>query len=132
MPYRTTAAAVSVVLALLYLSLQVARIYHGPVLTAGEVTDAEQYTYSAVWLAFGVVLLLIGFALNSKPTRLASAAITMLTIAKVFLFDMAGLTGAWRALSLIGLGVVLVAIGRLYQRWLFPRGAPTGTAQTSA
>ncbi len=132
MPYRATAAVVSVVLALLYLSLQVARIYHGPVLTAGEVSDAEQYTYSAVWLAFGVVLLLIGFALNSKPTRLASAAITMLTIAKVFLFDMAGLTGAWRALSLIGLGVVLVAIGRLYQRWLFPRGAPTGAVQTSA
>ena len=52
--------------------------------------DAEQYTYSVVWLAYGVALLLFGIALRSQPARLASAAITLLTVAKVFLFDMAG------------------------------------------
>ena len=43
-----------------------------------------------------------------------------LTIAKVFLVDMSGLAGIWRALSFIGLGLVLVGIGYLYQRLLFP------------
>ena len=33
---------------------------------------------------------------------------------------MAGLTGVYRALSFIGLGLVLVGIGWLYQRLLFP------------
>jgi uncharacterized membrane protein len=33
---------------------------------------------------------------------------------------MAGLAGIWRALSFIGLGLVLVGIGYLYQRLLFP------------
>ena len=53
-------------------------------------TDAEQYTYSVVWLAYGVALLLFGIAFRSQPARLASAAITLLTVAKVFLIDMAG------------------------------------------
>jgi uncharacterized membrane protein len=33
---------------------------------------------------------------------------------------MSGLTGVFRALSFIGLGLVLVGIGWLYQRLLFP------------
>jgi uncharacterized membrane protein len=53
----------------------------------------------------------------------------LLTVAKVFVIDMAGLTVVWRAFSLIGLGVVLVGIGYLYQRVLFPRrSAPGPTA----
>jgi uncharacterized membrane protein len=124
MPYRVVSAAVSVALALAYLSLQVVRLYHGPVLTAGETTDPEQYTLSAVWLGFGVVLLVVGLLLDSKPARLASAAVVVLTIAKVFLVDMSDLTGIWRALSFIGLGLVLVGIGYLYQRLLFPPRRP--------
>ena len=121
MPYRAIAAAVSVALSILYLSLEIRRLYHGQVLTSGATSDAEQYTYSAIWLVYGVVLLLIGILLRSQPARLASAAVIALTIAKVFLYDMAGLTGIFRALSFIGLGLVLVGIGYLYQRLLFPR-----------
>ncbi len=118
--YRIAAAIIAVALALGYFTLQVTRFYHGPVLSVGPITDAEQYTYSAVWLAFGVALLLVGIVLRSQPARLASAAVVILTIAKVFLVDMAGLTGVYRALSFIGLGMVLVGIGWLYQRLLFP------------
>lgn len=121
MPYRAIAAAIAVALALTYLSLEVRRLFHGPDLTEGITSDAEQYTYSAVWLVFGVVLLLIGIALRSQPSRYASAAVILLTIAKVFLIDMAGITGFFRALSFIGLGLVLVGIGSLYQRLLFPK-----------
>ena len=121
MAYRAVAAVTSVALALTFLSLEVARAYQGPVVSFGPVSPAEQYTYSAVWLAFGVVLLLAGIALASKPARLASAAVLLLTVAKVFVVDMDALTGVWRALSFIGLGLVLVGIGYLYQRLLFPR-----------
>jgi uncharacterized membrane protein len=127
--YRAVAAVAAVALALMYLSLEVARFYHGPVLTEGGVSDAEQYTYSAVWLAFGVVLLVVGIFLRSQPVRLCSAAVVMITVGKVFLLDMAGLTGVWRALSFIGLGLVLVGIGRVYQLLLFAKKPP---AQPSA
>jgi uncharacterized membrane protein len=88
-------------------------------LTAGETGDAEQYTYSAVWLAFGVALLAAGVWLRSRPLRFASAAVTILTVLKVFLVDMSDLTGIYQALSFIGLGIVLLGIGWFYQRLLF-------------
>jgi uncharacterized membrane protein len=127
--YRAIAATAAVGLSLVYLSLEIRTLYHGAILTRGVTSDAEQYTYSAVWLMFGVLLLVTGFLLRSQPARLASAAVVALTIAKVFFIDMAGLTGIFRALSFIGLGAVLVGIGWLYQRMLFPA---RGKAITSA
>ena len=50
LPYRVVAAITAVTLALFYLTLEVRRLFHGPML-AGPTSDAEQYTYSAVWLA---------------------------------------------------------------------------------
>jgi uncharacterized membrane protein len=47
--------------------------------------------------------------------------VVLATVAKVFLIDLGGLTGVWRALSLICLGLVLVGIGRVYQKLLFAR-----------
>jgi uncharacterized membrane protein len=46
------------------------------------------------------------------------------TVLKVFLIDMRGLTGIYQGLSFIGLGAVLLGIGWLYQRLLFPRRPP--------
>ena len=55
--YANTIAAGALVLALSYVTLEIRRLYHGPVLTSGGTGGAEQYTYSIAWLAFGVVLL---------------------------------------------------------------------------
>ena len=110
-------------LALAYLSLEVRTFFRGEVLTRGPMTDAEQYTYSVAWLAFGVMLLAAGVRLHSQAVRFASAAVVMLTVLKVFLIDMRGLAGIYQALSFIGLGVVLLGIGWLYQRLLFPKRA---------
>jgi uncharacterized membrane protein len=129
--YGTAAAVVAIALALFYLTLEVTQLYHGPVLSEGETSDAEQYTYSAVWLAFGVALLAAGIRLRSRPVRFASAAVVILTVLKVFLVDMSNLTGIYQALSFIGLGLVLLGIGWFYQRLLFPRGAPAIPAANS-
>jgi uncharacterized membrane protein len=107
------------------LSLEIRTLYHGPVLTAGGTSDAEQYTYSAIWLFFGVALLAAGIWFRSLPLRIASAAVVVLTVLKVFLVDMSDITGIYRALSFLGLGAVLIGIGWFYQRLLFPRDAST-------
>jgi uncharacterized membrane protein len=122
--YANTIAAGALILALSYISFEIRRLYHGPVLNHGETTGAEQYTYSIAWLAFGVVLLGIGVIVNSQRARLASAVVIALTILKAFVIDMSTLTGIYRSLSFICLGLVLVAIGWLYQRILFRRHAP--------
>ena len=119
--YSIVTAIVAVALALAYLTLEVRTLYHGPVLTDGSTTDAEQYTYSAVWLALGVLLLAVGYGLRAQSVRIASAAVVVLTVLKVFFVDMSDLTGLWQALSVLGLGIVLLGIGWFYQRLLFPR-----------
>jgi uncharacterized membrane protein len=121
--YANTIAGAALVLALSYVTLEIRRLYHGPVMASGPTGGAEQYTYSIAWLAFGVALLGIGIVFNSQRARLASAVVIALTILKAFLIDMSTLSGVYRALSFMCLGLVLVAIGWLYQRILFRRQA---------
>ena len=130
-PYANTIAAGALIFALAYVTLEIRRLYRGPVINVGNISGAEQYTYSIAWLACGVVLLGIGILVNSQRARLASAAVIALTIAKAFLVDMSTLTGVYRALSFICLGLVLVAIGWLYQRVLFRRRPATPPAVPS-
>ena len=70
------------------------------------------------WLAIGVGLLALGSRFDARSLRIASAVIVILTVAKVFLIDMANLEGVLRALSFIGLGFVLIGIGLFYQKIL--------------
>jgi uncharacterized membrane protein len=120
MSYRVVATIAAIVLALFYLTLEVRRLFHGAIL-AGPTGDAEQYAYSTVWLTFGIVLLAAGFYLRSQPARFCALAVISLTIAKVFIIDTATISGVYRALSAIGLGIVLLGIGWVYQRVLYPR-----------
>lgn len=117
-------AVAALVLVLMYASLEVRSAFHAPDLVSGVTTDAEQYTYSVIWLALGIALLAAGALLRSRVVRLGSALVIVLVVLKVFLLDMNDLGGMLRALSFMGLGVVLVGIGAIYQRLLFPRSEP--------
>ncbi|WP_047309529.1 DUF2339 domain-containing protein [Rhodopseudomonas palustris] len=130
--YANGFAALALIMGLAYVTLEIRRLYQGPVLSLGDPSDAEQYTYSLAWLGCGVLLLGAGLVFDSQRARLASAVVIGLTICKAFLIDMSTLTGVYRALSFMGLGLVLVAIGWLYQRILFrTRGtAPVATASS--
>ncbi len=127
--YRITAAITAVTLGLFYLTLEVRRLFHGPIL-AGPVSDAEQYCYSTAWLLFGIALLAVGFVLRSQPARMLALGVIALTVAKVFIVDTASISGIYRALSVIGLGIVLLGIGWLYQRLLYPRMPPATAPAT--
>jgi uncharacterized membrane protein len=115
--YRAS-GALALVLAFAYVTLSVRLSFTGPDLASADIGSGELYAYSAVWLGFGIALLVAGLLSGSRELRLASACIVMLTILKVFLWDMSDLEGVLRALSFIGLGLVLVGIGWLYQHLL--------------
>jgi uncharacterized membrane protein len=119
--YGNTIAGGALVMALMYVTLEIRRIYGGPIFYNASISDAEQYTLSIAWLGFGVLLLGLGVMFSSQRARLASAIVIALTVLKAFLVDMSSLTGVYRALSFMCLGLVLVAIGWLYQRILFSR-----------
>ena len=117
--YQTFAASLSILLAFAWISLEVRYLYHSDYIGIHwGWTDPELYSYSAAWLVFGIVLLAYGIWRNAYRARMASAAFVFLAAAKAFLFDMSNLEGIWRALSFIGLGIILVSVGLLYQRVL--------------
>jgi uncharacterized membrane protein len=120
--YRIIAVITATTLALFYLTLELRRLFHGATM-AGPISDAEQYTVSMVWLVFGIALLAVGFMLRSQPARLLALGVIAVTVAKVFIVDTADISGIYRALSVTGLGVVLLGIGRLYQHMIYPRSS---------
>ncbi|MBU0585072.1 MAG: DUF2339 domain-containing protein [Alphaproteobacteria bacterium] len=102
-----------------YATLSVRRLFQGEHIGywAG-MSQLETYSYSALWLAMGVALLVAGVWSKSQVVRVASAVLIAVAVAKVFIFDMSELEGVLRALSFIGLGVVLIGIGLFYQKLL--------------
>jgi uncharacterized membrane protein len=61
--------------------------------------------------------------LARSALRYASLGVLVIAVLKVFLFDMAGLTGLYRVGSFLGLGLALIGIGFVYQRFVFPSPA---------
>lgn len=121
--YARPVGILGLVIGFAYVSLQTRRFFHEADISIGANTtgEGELWAYSAVWLAIGVALLAAGIVRGSQLMRLISAAFIVPTVFKVFLIDMAGLQGAWRALSFIGLGLALIGIGLVYQRFVFVR-----------
>ncbi|QLF69952.1 DUF2339 domain-containing protein [Peteryoungia desertarenae] len=105
-----------------WVTLSVRRFWQGEFISSWQgFLQAETYSYSVAWLAVGVGLLLLGSKLDARSLRIASAALVLISVAKAFLIDMSNLEGVLRALSFIGLGVVLIGIGLFYQKVLGKR-----------
>jgi len=113
-----------------YVGLEIRRLFAGPELALWrDFTQGEHWAYSVALLATGILLLGLGFVHDNRFARLASAAYLVLAVLKVFIVDLANLEGVMRALSFIGLGLVLIGIGLVYQRLLAHR--PSNAAISS-
>ncbi len=120
--YVRTLAAAGTILAFAWVTLSVRRFWQGAGIADWKgFMQGEMYTYSVVWLILGVILLGVGSRFNAVSLRLASAALVLVAVLKVFIIDMSNLEGFLRALSFIGLGIVLIGIGLFYQRVLARR-----------
>jgi uncharacterized membrane protein len=130
--YWQGARIIGLLLIFAFANLELRHLFHGADLASidqrgdlrhASTGDAEVYAYSALWLILSILCLALGLWRGSVTARLASAILMLMTILKVFLYDLAGLTGVLRALSFIGLGLVLIAIGLVYQKLVFGRRA---------
>jgi len=121
--YVQVTGALSLVAFMLYLTSTVRVLFAGSKISIWAISfkDAELYAISAVWLAFGIALLVAGLKFKQKDTRMASALVITLTVLKAFLIDMASLEGVLRAMSFVVLGLALIVIGRVYQKLLFSK-----------
>jgi uncharacterized membrane protein len=120
--YWQGARIAALILIFAFLNLELRHLFQGADLTwaaSRHTTDTEVYCYSALWLLLSILFLAFGLWRASVVARIASAVLMLMTILKVFFFDLAGLTGVIRALSFIGLGLVLIGIGLVYQKLVF-------------
>jgi uncharacterized membrane protein len=133
-----TAAAMAIValnaLALIALSREVADYYAQQMagmrprpgqwnpsfwLNLRRVEISRDFTYSALWMGYGAVLMLIGFWRRSAFVRWQALLLIAVTIVKVFVYDVSQLDRGYRIVSFIVLGALLLAISFVYQRdWL--------------
>lgn len=82
---------------------------------------ARDLITSMAWGLYGLVLLGIGMWRQSRALRFVSMGFMLLTIAKVFLYDLSNIHGIYRPLSFLGLAVSLILVSLLYQRFVFRR-----------
>jgi len=72
---------------------------------------------SVLWALFASGLMALGFARSNRPARYASFGLFGLTLAKVFLMDMAELRAIHRIVSFLILGLLLVVASFFYSRF---------------
>jgi uncharacterized membrane protein len=96
-----------------------------------RVEIARDFTYSALGMAYGAMLMTIGLWRRSAFVRWQALVLIAATILKVFVYDVSELDRAYRILSFIVLGALLLAISFVYQRnWLqlSPKKHPEGNS----
>jgi hypothetical protein len=98
-------------------SFEIHRFFH----TGGAVAWADPYQgtqmgLSLWWGLYAAGLLTLGFVWSNPPLRYTAMAVFAVTIVKVAFVDLAHIQMVYRVLSLMGLGLLLLAGSWLYHR----------------
>ncbi|NKB33170.1 MAG: DUF2339 domain-containing protein [Pseudomonadales bacterium] len=115
--YRTYAAALCGFAGFVFVTLQIRHLWQGTVELNLPTGNGELYTYSIVWLILAMACLLGGSIRYGAAVYRAGFGLLMLVIAKIFLVDMSDLEGLLRVASFMGLGLSLLGLAYLYQRF---------------
>ena len=86
-----------------------------------ERMPARDLTLSLSWAVYALALLGIGMARGAASLRWCSLALIIVTLGKVFLYDLAHLHDLYRVASLVGLAFSLILISLAYQRFVFAK-----------
>jgi uncharacterized membrane protein len=119
------------ILIFLLLNIQIADYFSaGPTLTFSFTGNfARDMTYSIAWALFAFGLLLVGMKGKAKVVRYAGVALLLVTLAKLFLNDLANLGQLYRIGAFIGVAVILIVASFVYQRFLAPAAKETDAGQ---
>jgi uncharacterized membrane protein len=83
---------------------------------------ARDLALSLSWVAYAGGMLVLGVARRAAALRWVGLLLLVVTIVKVFLYDLGHLDDLYRVASFIGLGVSLILVSVLYQRFVSGRG----------
>ena len=77
----------------------------------------QQLALSGVWLFYSGLLMVVGLWRRVQGLRIIAIALFGITILKIFIYDLSFLERLYRIFSFIGLGVILLLVSYLYQRY---------------
>lgn len=72
---------------------------------------------SIIWGVYALGLVVLGIRNKQKHLRLAAIALFVITLVKLFLYDLAGARTITKTISFISLGVILLLVSYLYNRY---------------
>ena len=99
------------------------------VLATEELQKQGQVGLSVIWALSGVVAFVAGLRYRRLEIRLAGLALLAVATGKVFLFDLSALDVAYRVVSLMALGLILLVSAALWQRMRPPPAAKVDAGQ---
>jgi len=91
--------------------------------------NLRQLLLSAGWLVYSIILMALGIWKRARTVRIEAIVLFGVSILKIFIYDLSFLDTLYRTFSFVGLGVILLAVSYLYQRY---RSIILGSAQTGA
>ena len=92
--------------------------FSGPILSLTPIGQTEDILRSLLGALIAIGFLQYGIRASARDWRIASLALMLATVAKVFLRDASGLDGLLRVASFAALGFSLIGLGWLYSRYL--------------
>lgn len=85
---------------------------------------ARDLTMSLSWVAYALALLGLGVARASAALRWVGLLLFAVTSVKVFLYDLGHLEDLYQVASIVGLGVSLILVSLVYQRFVAKTAVP--------
>lgn len=79
--------------------------------------NLQQLMLSSSWLLFSIILIGIGIWQRNQIIRITSIIIFGISTLKIFLYDLSYLDTLYRIYSFIGLGLILLFVSYLYQKY---------------
>jgi uncharacterized membrane protein len=117
----TAAGLAAILIVFVWINLAIADWFStGPTLRlAFDRLPARDLTTSLAWAVYALVLLGLGMVRGTSGLRWLSLGFLVLTIGKVFLYDLGALRDLYRVVSLLGLAFSLILVSLAYQRFVF-------------
>ncbi len=98
-----------------------------------QLENMRQLLVSAVWLASSIGLMALGLWRRVRGVRLMAIGLFGFTILKIFIYDLSFLQTLYRIFSFIGLGLILLGVSFIYQKYkgiiLDDKDAPVESAK---
>jgi uncharacterized membrane protein len=91
--------------------------------------NLRQLLLSAGWLVYSIILMALGIWKRARLVRIEAIVLFGASILKIFIYDLSFLDTLYRTFSFVGLGVILLAVSYLYQRY---RGIILGSGEGGA